>query len=353
MFQNYNTAYGSNHLSGADSMGPSRSSTSWEDMAMAMSTSTSTSDRRGSYESFYNAVKGEDSYGAVPLMLDPMLAFSDGNVIFDADRSAARTATSYQNMPPFSALAYNSFGHPSNHGLAINTEVAGLFNSFSTTISPQDGLVTPASLVSPYAIDSSMHMQPMFDTSPQSEYSNTSSFDHCYQSSVSSVDSVRSTFEKFPTRQQLLDQSLEASLALQRVQATTPSTSGRRRTVRKEPVMNIGIQGKAEKKCTWQGCARRFQRQEHLKRHYKTVHTNPEKHPCQFCEDDPDSKGKLFGRTDNLKSHIKLHATYRKSSRTKYHPGALAYYNTLCDQSLRKSSGNKYQVKSEPKTAEK
>jgi zinc finger protein BrlA len=77
-----------------------------------------------------------------------------------------------------------------------------------------------------------------------------------------------------------------------------------------------------KKTCKFEGCNGRFQRQEHLKRHEKT-HTNAEVYPCKFCEH-------IFNRTDNLKQHVGLHTVQgKKSSRTKYHPDALAWWQEL------------------------
>ncbi|KAH9203301.1 hypothetical protein DL95DRAFT_254472, partial [Leptodontidium sp. 2 PMI_412] len=54
-----------------------------------------------------------------------------------------------------------------------------------------------------------------------------------------------------------------------------------------------------KKTCSFPGCHMKFVRQEHLKRHEKK-HSSEGQYSCEFC-------GKRFGRTDNLKSHIKLH----------------------------------------------
>ncbi|MBW0467654.1 hypothetical protein O181_007369 [Austropuccinia psidii MF-1] len=57
--------------------------------------------------------------------------------------------------------------------------------------------------------------------------------------------------------------------------------------------------------CTWvpkdskSECGKKFQRAEHLKRHWAT-HTNLKLHRCEICE-------RFFGRTDNLKQHLKTH----------------------------------------------
>lgn len=48
-------------------------------------------------------------------------------------------------------------------------------------------------------------------------------------------------------------------------------------------------------------CQRRFKRQEHLKRHFRSLHTNEKPFDCTLC-------GKKFSRSDNLAQHIKTHS---------------------------------------------
>lgn len=48
-------------------------------------------------------------------------------------------------------------------------------------------------------------------------------------------------------------------------------------------------------------CARRFRRQEHLKRHYRSLHTEDKPFECGDC-------GKKFSRSDNLAQHARTHA---------------------------------------------
>lgn len=50
--------------------------------------------------------------------------------------------------------------------------------------------------------------------------------------------------------------------------------------------------------CTY--CSRRFRRQEHLKRHFRSLHTNEKPFDCELC-------GKKFSRSDNLAQHVKTH----------------------------------------------
>ena len=47
-------------------------------------------------------------------------------------------------------------------------------------------------------------------------------------------------------------------------------------------------------------CSRRFRRQEHLKRHYRSLHTHDKPFECSDC-------GKKFSRSDNLSQHQRTH----------------------------------------------
>lgn len=49
-------------------------------------------------------------------------------------------------------------------------------------------------------------------------------------------------------------------------------------------------------------CSRRFRRQEHLKRHYRSLHTHEKPFECADC-------GKKFSRSDNLSQHQRTHGT--------------------------------------------
>lgn len=47
-------------------------------------------------------------------------------------------------------------------------------------------------------------------------------------------------------------------------------------------------------------CSRRFKRQEHLKRHFRSLHTQEKPYDCEICH-------KKFSRSDNLNQHLKIH----------------------------------------------
>jgi len=49
-------------------------------------------------------------------------------------------------------------------------------------------------------------------------------------------------------------------------------------------------------------CNRRFRRQEHLKRHYRSLHTEDKPFECHEC-------GKKFSRSDNLSQHSRTHGS--------------------------------------------
>ena len=49
-------------------------------------------------------------------------------------------------------------------------------------------------------------------------------------------------------------------------------------------------------------CNRRFRRQEHLKRHYRSLHTHDKPFECHEC-------GKKFSRSDNLSQHARTHGS--------------------------------------------
>lgn len=100
---------------------------------------------------------------------------------------------------------------------------------------------------------------------------------------------------------------------------------------------NFRIQKQSQRQCPREGCGRKFQRQEHLTRHMK-IHMGLSAHPCLFCT-------KMFGRTDNLKSHIRLHSfPNKKFSRTSYHPEAAQLWAAMDRKSTKKKKENQVEI---------
>jgi zinc finger protein BrlA len=97
----------------------------------------------------------------------------------------------------------------------------------------------------------------------------------------------------------------------------------------------IKYQQPAKRQCPWQGCPKKFQRQEHLKRHLR-IHTKKDFFPCEICLHP-------FGRSDNLWTHLKLHTNPSKpSKRTSYDPRAIGLLEKMNSQKQsRKSNGAK------------
>jgi hypothetical protein len=72
----------------------------------------------------------------------------------------------------------------------------------------------------------------------------------------------------------------------------TTSRRGRKQSLTEDPSKTFV--------CTL--CNRRFRRQEHLKRHYRSLHTHDKPFECTDC-------GKKFSRSDNLSQHQRTHGT--------------------------------------------
>jgi uncharacterized Zn-finger protein len=74
--------------------------------------------------------------------------------------------------------------------------------------------------------------------------------------------------------------------------APAPSRRGRKQSFTDDP----------SKQYACDKCSRRFRRQEHLKRHIRSLHSNEKPFPCPEC-------GKKFSRSDNLSQHQRTHGT--------------------------------------------
>lgn len=74
--------------------------------------------------------------------------------------------------------------------------------------------------------------------------------------------------------------------------AATVNRRGRKQSLTEDPSKTFV--------CTL--CSRRFRRQEHLKRHYRSLHTQDKPFECHEC-------GKKFSRSDNLAQHARTHGS--------------------------------------------
>jgi hypothetical protein len=77
-----------------------------------------------------------------------------------------------------------------------------------------------------------------------------------------------------------------------RTSAAPSSRRGRKQSLTQDP----------SKTFVCEICNRRFRRQEHLKRHYRSLHTHDKPFECNDC-------GKKFSRSDNLAQHQRTHGT--------------------------------------------
>ena len=91
------------------------------------------------------------------------------------------------------------------------------------------------------------------------------------------------------------DESSDANATMSNHENATPSSQpvtrrGRKQSLTEDPTKTFV--------CTL--CSRRFRRQEHLKRHYRSLHTHDKPFECNEC-------GKKFSRSDNLSQHARTH----------------------------------------------
>lgn len=95
-----------------------------------------------------------------------------------------------------------------------------------------------------------------------------------------------------PTSQQCQNSDASASSATSDVPSAPVSVNrrGRKQSLTDDPSKTFV--------CTL--CSRRFRRQEHLKRHYRSLHTTDKPFECNEC-------GKKFSRSDNLAQHARTH----------------------------------------------
>jgi hypothetical protein len=147
--------------------------------------------------------------------------------------------------------------------------------------------------------------------SPRETHSQTPS------SSFSSVS--HSTLARTPS-----SQTLESSVVLHRIQSIGGSRISKQSKRSPQVTSKIDCVAAGAFRCDYPGCKSEhgFKRHEHLKRHQRT-HGAQKLLQCRFC-----TKKFALDRSDNYRSHVKLHAKDRKGSRTKYFPEAINEVNS-------------------------
>jgi zinc finger protein BrlA len=295
---------------------------------------------------------------------DMLSEFSDPSMIFAADGKllSGDNMMEYNNFATYIVPTGNSFSNQS--GLALDSQSfnGDLFSPISDFgPSHTEDFVDPSqtTFIHTFELDSpsrptkAFQFNMSYDT-PASDYD--SGFEQFIPSYYDMKSCSTTPCWPSPVRQPILE-TLQTTAALQRVEEQSPdskeglqrtlvekrSRRNRMRAIGQDLLSNINCEESPTKQCTWEGCDRRFRRLEHLKRHERT-HTRKDLYPCEFCLKD-------FNRTDNLKDHILRHTLpYKKSSRTKFYPGAQALYDKMGRKSATKSESIKKEDEGNLKT---
>ncbi|RYN61598.1 hypothetical protein AA0118_g5672 [Alternaria tenuissima] len=121
----------------------------------------------------------------------------------------------------------------------------------------------------------------------------TSDFDMSAASKRRTVKKARSEFSETESDYQGQAENAVGSSSDEHATPVAPtSRRGRKQSLTDDPSKTFV--------CTL--CSRRFRRQEHLKRHYRSLHTHDKPFECTDC-------GKKFSRSDNLSQHQRTHGT--------------------------------------------
>ncbi|TKX25188.1 C2H2 type zinc finger domain-containing protein 17 [Elsinoe australis] len=153
-------------------------------------------------------------------------------------------------------------------------EIAFFDSSFSEEDLTTGAVLSPGSEFSSFSEGFAMHSTPIKSTMADSHYTTAASSAQKQSSPQGSNQSaVSSPSQGSPTGQQ-----------------SNGTRRGRKQSLTDDPSKTFV--------CTL--CSRRFRRQEHLKRHYRSLHTHDKPFECTDC-------GKKFSRSDNLSQHQRTH----------------------------------------------
>jgi hypothetical protein len=197
------------------------------------------------------------------------------------------------------------------------------------TSSP-DNFVEPSKTfkIAPYRPTTPKNMSRTVLGSPLEEYSDS-------EETITYFMSPRETHSQTPSSSissgsrsssstTLLGQTLESSVALHRIQSIGSSRISKRLKRSPQVASKIDRVAAGAFRCDYPGCKSEhgFKRHEHLKRHQRT-HGAQKLLQCRFCP-----KNFQLDRSDNYRSHVRLHSVDRKGSRTEYFPEAIHEVNS-------------------------
>jgi zinc finger protein BrlA len=343
MFTDQNSSYASSHSSGGSSGNVSFSSAN---TAYTPPPTHRESFDSGNLEDIPFIDYGSTSSISMPAMSNEELT-GIPNMLFQMDYNKIPTDQEMFGLDPFVSAPYNPC-----HGLSLLPSkmpplVSDLQSPISDLGSSQNDFVDPCqTFIDAYDSQSPACTMKM-DSSPMSEYAGSGYSPAGSMYYMGFHDDVKSTSttpsRSIPIRQRIRE-PLETSIALQHhTQSNFTNERRMNKKIRREGELLGGIiqyHERAKKECTFDGCGKKFKRQEHLKRHQTTHNPKGPPVPCEFCF-------RPFGRPDNLKAHILLHTTQKKSSRTDYHPGAKLVYERLNSKPRKSSSLNSSSTKQE------
>ncbi|KAF1984573.1 hypothetical protein K402DRAFT_139122 [Aulographum hederae CBS 113979] len=162
------------------------------------------------------------------------------------------------------------------------------------------GLLTPCDTVTSFSMDDMVDMKPKPVKRRSSKKARIdeefdSDFPVNSHSGDAQEDSRSSSNQQQSSSGQAQPNGTDNAIASSSEDGATPVTApvsrrGRKQSLTEDPSKTFV--------CTL--CNRRFRRQEHLKRHYRSLHTHDKPFECTDC-------GKKFSRSDNLSQHQRTH----------------------------------------------
>jgi hypothetical protein len=163
----------------------------------------------------------------------------------------------------------------------------------------EEDFVTPG-LLTPYDSDVCFDHDDMMSTTSKKRSTGSKRSSHGEESDSEEYSNVKEESpSKDSSNQQDAQAASENAIATSSDEADTPANSsapvsrrGRKQSLTEDPSKTFV--------CTL--CSRRFRRQAHLKRHYRSLHTHDKPFECTDC-------GKKFSRSDNLSQHQRTHGS--------------------------------------------